>query len=66
MASSVQTRFRIDGMDCAGCATKIDSAVRRMPGVTEVTVSVAAETMTVRHQGTIDLDASKTKVTALG
>ncbi|MFA5957802.1 heavy metal translocating P-type ATPase [Hyphomicrobium sp.] len=66
MASSVQTRFRIDGLDCAGCATKVDTAVRRMPGVEEVAVSVAAGTMTVRHQGTVNLGAIEKKVTALG
>ena len=44
---TVQTRFRVDGMDCASCAAKIDIAVRRLPGVEDVNVSVAAATMTV-------------------
>ncbi len=66
MATSIQTRFRVDGMDCAGCATKIDTAVRRMPGVVEVAVSAAAGTMNVRHRATVDLGAIEKKVTGLG
>ncbi|MDX0177345.1 heavy metal translocating P-type ATPase [Sinorhizobium meliloti] len=48
--ASVETRFRVEGMDCASCAAKIDTAVRRLDGVDEVSVSVTAGTMTVRHQ----------------
>jgi copper chaperone CopZ len=42
------SRFRVDGMDCAGCASKIDTAVRRMPGVSDVSVSVTAGTIMPR------------------
>ncbi|RSC29936.1 hypothetical protein EGT36_27045 [Agrobacterium sp. FDAARGOS_525] len=28
MSDSLQTRFRVTGMDCASCANKIDTAVR--------------------------------------
>lgn len=66
MATSAQSRFRVDGMDCAGCATKVDTVVRRMPGVEDVAVSVAAGTMTVHHQATVDLGAIEKKVTGLG
>lgn len=47
--SDTQTRFCIDGMDCAACASKITHAVRRVPGVKDVSVSVTAGTMRVRH-----------------
>jgi Cd2+/Zn2+-exporting ATPase len=61
-----QARFRVDGMDCAGCASKIDTAVRRMPGVADVAVSVTAGTMTVHHGATSDLVAIQKTVTRLG
>lgn len=61
-----QSRFRIEDMDCASCATKIDTAVRRMPGVSDVSVSVTAGTMTVKHNTSIDLTAIANKVTGLG
>jgi Cd2+/Zn2+-exporting ATPase len=63
---ATQTRFRVEGMDCAGCATKIDTAVRRMPGVEDVSVSVTAGTMAVRHTAESDLAALQKKVTGLG
>ncbi|PDT80088.1 heavy metal translocating P-type ATPase [Sinorhizobium sp. BJ1] len=44
-----ESRYRVEGMDCASCAAKIDTAVRRVAGVEEVSVSVTAATMTVRH-----------------
>ncbi len=47
-ATSPETfRFRVDGMDCASCTAKIETAVRRMPGVSEVKVSFATSTLTV-------------------
>jgi len=53
-------------MDCASCASKIDTAVRRMPGIEDVNVSVAAGTMTVHHTPESDLAAIEKKVTGLG
>ncbi|MCA1442485.1 cadmium-translocating P-type ATPase [Ensifer sp. IC4062] len=44
-----ESRYRVEGMDCASCAAKIDTAVRRVGGVQDVSVSVSAGTMTVRH-----------------
>ena len=42
-------RFRVGGMDCASCATKVDTAVRRIKGVEDVSVSVTAGTLSVSH-----------------
>ncbi|SFA77980.1 Cd2+/Zn2+-exporting ATPase [Rhizobium sp. NFR07] len=61
-----QARYKVGGMDCASCATKIDTAVRRMPGVEDVSVSVAAGTMTVSHDDRVDLAAMEKKVSGLG
>ncbi|NEJ74785.1 cadmium-translocating P-type ATPase [Rhizobium phaseoli] len=66
MAETNETRYRVGGMDCAACATKIDTAVRRVAGVADVSVSVMAGTMTVRHDGSSDLKAIEKKVTGLG
>ncbi|MBP2551681.1 Cd2+/Zn2+-exporting ATPase [Neorhizobium galegae] len=66
MSDLRQTRFRVGGMDCASCATKIDTAVRRMPGVADVSVSVTAGTMTVRHDDTSDLNAISQKLSGFG
>ena len=61
-----QTRFRVEGMDCASCAAKIDKAVRRIPDVADVNVSVVAGTMTVTHGEKVDLEALARKVGSLG
>ncbi|OYR20731.1 copper-translocating P-type ATPase [Brucella thiophenivorans] len=53
-------------MDCASCATKIDTAVRRVGGVQDVSVSVTNGTMTVNHDGSASLDDITAKVSALG
>ncbi|WP_430257251.1 heavy metal translocating P-type ATPase [Neorhizobium sp. IRS_2294] len=66
MSDSLQTRFRVNGMDCASCANKIDTAVRQMPGVSDVSVSVTAGTMTVSHDTSSDLVAIGKKVSGLG
>lgn len=47
MTTAIQTRYRVAGMDCAACASKVDIAVRRLPGVEDVSVSVSAGTMLV-------------------
>ncbi len=60
-----QNRFRVEGMDCASCATKIDTAVRRVAGVEDVSVSVTTGMMTVRHDGSSDLERVAKKCAAL-
>jgi Cd2+/Zn2+-exporting ATPase len=64
--AAAQTRYRVAGMDCAGCAAKIDTAVRRLPGVEDVSVSATAGTMTVRHNGQGDLARFERAVAGLG
>ena len=66
MNISPQIRFKVEGMDCASCATKIDTAISRMAGVSEVAVSVTAGTMTVTHDGNLDAADVGRKVKALG
>jgi Cd2+/Zn2+-exporting ATPase len=66
MSDVKETRFRVEGMDCASCASKIDTAVRRMPGVSDVSVSVTAGTMRVQHDPSSDLNAIRRKVSSLG
>ena len=59
-------RYRVEGMDCASCAAKIDTAVRKLPGITDVSVSATAGTMTVDYEGVDTLPAVETAVRKLG
>ncbi|MCO6049316.1 heavy metal translocating P-type ATPase [Mesorhizobium sp. RP14(2022)] len=53
-AASSESRYRVTGMDCASCASKIDTAVRRLDGVEDVNVSVSAGTVKVGHKDDFD------------
>jgi len=59
-------KFRVGGMDCAACVTKIENAVGRLPGVGEVGVSLPNGTMTVTRTGDIARRAIERQVKALG
>ena len=59
--------FHIGGMDCVSCAQKIEAAVRRVPGVEDVAISVMNSSMTVEHASSARLEPEITKqVTRLG
>ncbi|MFJ7437817.1 heavy metal translocating P-type ATPase [Methylorubrum thiocyanatum] len=60
------TRLRVTGMDCASCAAKVEAAVRRLPDIAQVQVSVAAETLAVRHGPGTDARAIADTVRGLG
>ena len=60
------TRFRVEGMDCASCALKIETAVRRLPGVAEASVSVQAGTLIIAHAQGFEVERVARQVTALG
>jgi len=60
------TRLRVSGMDCASCAAKVENAVRRLPGIEDIQISVATETLTVRHGPGIDARAIAATVRGLG
>lgn len=59
-------RFQVEGMDCASCAAKIDTAVSRVSGVEKVSVSVTNGTMLVEHDGSANPDEIAAKVGSLG
>ncbi len=40
-------RYHVGGMDCGGCASKIERALKALPGVSDVKVSIASQVMTV-------------------
>ena len=66
MSDIVTSRFRIDGMDCASCAAKVVKAAEGVAGVSEVSVSVTAGTMLVRHDDDADLKTLARRIASLG
>ena len=59
-------RYRVGGVDCAASASEIQAAVARLPGITGVDVSLAAGTMSVRHEGELPAAAIDHSVKWLG
>lgn len=39
-------RLPVEGIDCASCATKIENALQRTPGISDVGASVSGGTVT--------------------
>ena len=59
--------WAVTGMDCAACATKIRTAVERLPGVSDVNVAIMAEKLTLKlAPGTTPRDRIEATVTKLG
>ncbi len=43
------TELAIEGMTCASCVSRVETALRRVPGVVEAVVNLATERARVRH-----------------
>ncbi len=43
------TRYRIEGMHCASCVARVESALRKLPGVTEVAVNLATNEARIQY-----------------
>ncbi|HEY1072060.1 heavy metal translocating P-type ATPase [Brevundimonas sp.] len=63
---TLETRYRVTGMDCAGCGSKVDTAVRKLPGVTDVAVAVSTGVLKVQHGDGFASDGVLRQVRNLG
>ena len=46
--------YKLVDLDCANCAAKMEDAIKKLPGVTDATVSFLTQKMTIEAD---DLDA---------
>jgi Cd2+/Zn2+-exporting ATPase len=44
-------RYHVQGMDCGSCARKIETALTRVPGVSDINITTATETLRLRVDG---------------
>ena len=58
--------FPIEGMTCASCASRIESAVAAVPGVHEATVNLATEEASVQADATVDAASLRAAVERSG
>ncbi|MGH8779545.1 heavy metal translocating P-type ATPase [Paraburkholderia sp.] len=54
---SLQAEFDISGMTCAACATRVEKALAKVPGVVRASVNLATERATVDTDPSIAADA---------
>jgi copper chaperone len=47
MSATVTQEFAVEGMSCQGCVKSVTGAVRRVPGVEDVAVSLEKKSATV-------------------
>ncbi|MFD2262905.1 heavy metal translocating P-type ATPase [Lacibacterium aquatile] len=67
MTTASPLKLRIEGMDCGSCATKIENAMKRLPGVSDISVSYGAELMSmVLDEDRTSRAAIEDKIRALG
>jgi len=67
MAAARPLKLRIEGMDCGSCAAKIETAMRRLPGVSDISVSYGQASLSL----TLDEDRTtcvtvQSRIRALG
>ena len=51
--SDARYSWQVDGMDCAACARKVETAVRQVPGISQVQVLFATEKLLVNAEGDV-------------
>ena len=60
-------KMRVEGMDCSACGIKIENALKRLPGVSDINVNHAAETLVLLvDEDRTSLGTIEQKIRALG
>ena len=47
--TDVETVFDVEGVSCAACVTRVESALARLPGVAESSLNLASRRVRIRH-----------------
>ena len=67
MAGSAKAlRYRVEGMDCPSCAGKVETAVKRLPGVSDVQVSTLTQVLTLTANDDLPLEGIERALNAIG
>ena len=48
--------YKLENLECANCAAKMEAAIRKLPGVTSASISFMAQKLTIEAEEK-DLDA---------
>ena len=61
-----QVELGVSGMHCAACVTRVERAIRSVPGVVDAEVGLATESARVRFNGALDLEAVQEAMRGVG
>ena len=53
----MKKKFKLEDLDCANCAAKMEDAIKKLDGVTDASVSFMQQKMTVEAEDDKDFDA---------
>ena len=66
-ANAPTLKIRVDGMDCGACAIKIENALKRLPGISDINVSYGTQTLTLNlDEDRTSRQAVEDKIRGLG
>ena len=67
IASSINTEVPIQGMTCAACVVRVETALRRVDGVRDATVNLVSKRASVTYDGdAIGVDAIEAAIRGAG
>src|SRR5574343_303969 len=61
-----ETTLLVEGMTCASCVTRVEKALRKVPGVSSATVNLATEKATIQALSTVPVSALKAAIEKAG
>ena len=65
-ATAKAFRYQVEGMDCPTCAGKVETAVKRLPGVSDVQVSTTTQILTFRAEPGLPPEGVERTLAAIG
>lgn len=66
-AASEVLRMRVGGMDCGACAIKVENALKRLPGVSDINMNYSTEMLSMRlDENRTSREVVEGKIRALG
>ena len=53
----MKKKFKLEDLDCANCAAKMEDAIKKIPGVNDAVVSFMTQKMTIDAEDELSLDS---------
>ena len=48
----MKSKFKINGLDCANCASQLEKEIKKIQGIESVNISFMAQKMEIEYDGT--------------